>query len=102
MMPVLEFIHIIGALAHGNVAVVIGRSPPPWRELGTASPFITSPPTTSLLHLGEHWLAIGGGEGLGWPTSPPSVVAAAPVRAWVLGDLAIVKKQRGRSIFVIE
>jgi len=65
--------------------------PPPWRELWTASPFIASSPTASRLHLGEHRLAIGGGEGLGWPTSLHSAVTAARVRARVPEDLAVVK-----------
>ena len=66
-MPILELVHVVYALAHENVAVVVGRSLPPWRELGTASPFTASPPNALSLHLGEHRLAIGGGEGLVWP-----------------------------------
>ena len=63
-MPVLEFIHIVAALAHGNVAAIVGRSPPPWRELGTASSFVASLPNALSLRLGEHRLDIGGREGL--------------------------------------
>ena len=66
MMPIIWFIHVVYALTHGNMAVVVGTSPPPWRELGTASPFTASPPNALSLHLGEHRLAIGGGEGLVW------------------------------------
>ena len=65
MMPIFWFFHFGCALAHGNTAAAIAGCPPPWRELLTASPFITSPPTASRLHLGEHRLAIGGEEGLG-------------------------------------
>ena len=65
-MPILWFCHFGCALAHGNTAVATIGCPLPWRELLTASPFIASPPTASRLHLGEHRLAIGGREGLGW------------------------------------
>ena len=102
MMPILWVIHFICALVHGNMAATAVGCPPPWRELQTASPFITSPPTALCLHLGEHRLAIEGGEGLGWPASLPSVVAATTVRVRVSGDLAVVKKQRGWGVFVIE
>jgi len=67
LMPILELVHVVCALAHGNMAAVAGRSPPSWRELGTASPFIASPPIASGLRLGEHRLAFGDGEGLVWP-----------------------------------
>ena len=60
-------------------------------ELRTASPFIASPPTALRLYLGEHRLAIGGGEGIGWPASPRSAVAAALVHMRVPEDLAVVK-----------
>jgi len=66
-MPILELVHVVYALAHGNVAAVAGRSPPPWRELGIASPFPASSPNASSLCLGEHRLDIGGGEVLVWP-----------------------------------
>ena len=64
MMPILELVHVVCALAHGNVAAIVGRSPPPWRELMTASLFTALPPNASSLRLGEHWLTIGGEEGL--------------------------------------
>ena len=63
-MPILELVHVVYDLAHGNVAAVAGRSPPSGRELGTASPFAASPPITLGLRLGEHRLEIGGKEGL--------------------------------------
>ena len=66
-MPILELVHVVYALAHENVVVVVGRSSPPWRELVIASSFIASPPNASSLRLGDHRLAIGGGEGLVWP-----------------------------------
>ena len=66
MMPIPWFVHIVCALAHGNMAAIAGRSPPPWRELGTASLFTASPPNALSLRLGEHRLAIGGEEGLVW------------------------------------
>ena len=67
MMPVLELIHVVSALAHGNMAAITGRGLPPWRELRTASPFAASSPIASGLRLGEHRLAFGGGEGPVWP-----------------------------------
>ena len=91
LMPILELVHVVCALAHGNMAAAIGRSPPPWRELWTTSPFTASPPTNSRRHLGEHRLAIGSVEGLGWPESPPSAVATAPVHVRVPEDQAVVK-----------
>ena len=66
-MPALELICVVCALAHGNMAAVVGRSPPSWRELRTASPFAASSPIASGLRLGEHRLAFGGGEGPVWP-----------------------------------
>ena len=64
MMPILELVYVVYALAHGNVVVAAGRSPPSWRELTTATPFTASPPIASGLRLGKHRLEIGGGEGL--------------------------------------
>jgi len=66
-MPIIWFVHVVYALVHGNMTAVAWRSPPPWRELKIASPFIASLPNTLTLRLGEHRLAIGGGEGLVWP-----------------------------------
>ena len=63
-MPILELVYVVYALAHGNVVTAVGRSLPSWRELGTATPFAASPPIALGLHLGEHRLEIGGGEGL--------------------------------------
>ena len=90
-MPILWLVRFVCALAHRNMAAAVVGCPPPWRELWTVYSFIASPPTASRLHLGEHRLTIGGGEGLGWPASPPSAVAAALVRARVPEDLAMVK-----------
>ena len=59
------------------------------------TPFIASPPTVSSFHLGQHWLPIGGGDWLGWPTSPPYAVVATPVRAGVAEDPPVVKKEEG-------
>ena len=73
------------------MAAATAGGPPPWRELRTASLFTASPPIASCSHLGEHRFAIGDKEGLGWPTSLPSAIATALVRAWVPEDLAMVK-----------
>ena len=63
MMPVLELVHVVCALAHENVAAVAGRSPPSWRALGIASSFIASSPITLDLRLGKRRHAFRGGEG---------------------------------------
>ena len=91
LMPILWLVHVVCALALGNMAAAVVGGPQPWRELWTASPFVASSPIASRLHLGDHRLAIGGGEGLGWPASPPCASVAASVRARVPGDLAMVK-----------
>ena len=91
MMPILELVHVVYALAHRNMAAVAGRSLPPWRELGTASSFAASPPNASSLHLGEHQLDIGGGEGLVWPAQLPCASATAPVRTGVPEGFVIAK-----------
>ena len=96
-MPILEFVHVVYALAHGNVAAIVGRSPPPWRELGTASLFTASSPMALSLRLGEHRLAIGGREGLVWPTWRPYVSVAASVYAWVPRGLGRGKGGKGEG-----
>ena len=63
MLPILELIHIVCVVAHGNMPAVVGRSPPSWRELGTASLFTASSPITLGLCLGEHRLIVGAGNG---------------------------------------
>ena len=57
----------------------------------TASLFTASPPIASCSHLGEHRFAIGDKEGLGWPTSLPSAIATALVRAWVPEGVIVAK-----------
>ena len=90
-MPILELVHIVYALAHRNMAAVAGRSLPPWRELGTASSFAASPPNASSLHLGEHRLAFGDGEGLVWPAYSLGASAVAPVHAWLPEGITVAK-----------
>ena len=63
-MPILEFVYVVYALAHGTMVAAVGRSLSSWREFRIATPFTASPPIALGLRLGEHWLKIGGGEGL--------------------------------------
>jgi len=89
-------------LAHGNTAVVTVGCPSLWRELLTASPFIASPPIASRLHLGEHRLLRGAGEGQdGRHGGPVPALPHRCVRVWP-EDPPVVKKKRGRGVFVKE
>ena len=67
MMPILELVYVFDALAHGNVVVAAGRSPPSWMKLRIATPFTALPPIALGLRLGKHRLVIGGEEGPVWP-----------------------------------
>ena len=59
------------------------------------SPTIASPPTALCLRLGEHRLAIGGGERLGWPVWRSYASAVTSVHVGVAGGPTCGKEEKG-------